>query len=183
MTPIMVGEDKMVMDGSKKAIKEIEDRRDAFECPFKVRIELKFCTKCGFSDHSLEDFPIMLEKIMNKRNVDHLSRVHKKYVLYTKNLHIITRQGTRVGEEKEKNTSTILQNHEYPNHIMQQETFKNLTQVFKELATQKYKLDHENIKVNELLQLLLKEDAVCRLVNLLSMLKINHKSTKESIMF
>ena len=30
-------------------------------CPFKDQTDLKFCTKCGVGDHSLENFPIMLE--------------------------------------------------------------------------------------------------------------------------
>lgn len=42
------------------------------KCSFKDQIDLKFCTKSGLGDHSLEDFPIMLEKVMSKRNVNHL---------------------------------------------------------------------------------------------------------------
>ena len=61
------------------------------KCPFKDEIDLKFCTKCGVGDHSLEDFPIMLEKIMSKKIVNHLLRVHKNYILNSKILQIITK--------------------------------------------------------------------------------------------
>ena len=33
----------------------------------KDRTDLKFYTNCGVGDHSLEDFPIMLEKINKKK--------------------------------------------------------------------------------------------------------------------
>ena len=88
----------------------------------KDQIDLNFCTKCGVGHHSLEDFPIMLEKIMNKRNINHLSRVHKNDVINIKNLQIITRKGTNIGEDKAKRNSTILQNHEYHNPRMKKES-------------------------------------------------------------
>ena len=37
--------------------------------PYKDRTDLKFCTSCGVGDHSLEDFPTMLDKIHKKENV------------------------------------------------------------------------------------------------------------------
>ena len=36
-------------------------------CPFKDKSDLRFYTKCGVNDHSLEDFPIMLEKNNGKK--------------------------------------------------------------------------------------------------------------------
>ena len=50
-----------------------------------------FFTKCGVSDQCLGYFPIILEKIINKRNANHLSIVHKNDVLNTNNIQIITR--------------------------------------------------------------------------------------------
>ena len=47
-------------------------------------------------------FSIILEKIMNKNNVNHLSRVPKHEVLNTKKLKVITRQGTKLEKIKEK---------------------------------------------------------------------------------
>ena len=61
----------------------------------------------------MEDCPIILEKIMNKKNVNHLSRVHNNEVLNTKNLQIITRQGTKIGEHKGKYISTMPPKHDW----------------------------------------------------------------------
>ena len=63
--------------------------------PYKDRTDLKFCTHCGVGDHSLEDFPTMLEKINTKKNVNVLSCVQKNDVINTKKIHIVTRQGTK----------------------------------------------------------------------------------------
>ena len=41
----------------------------------------------------------MLEKINNKKNVNVLSCVQKHDVLTTKNMHIVTRQGTKTGPD------------------------------------------------------------------------------------
>ena len=35
--------------------------------PYKDRTDLKFCAHCGVGDHSLEDFPTMLEISINKK--------------------------------------------------------------------------------------------------------------------
>ena len=60
------------------------------DCPYKDRTDLKFCTNCGVGDHSLEDCPIMLEKINKKKNVNVLSCVKKHDIINTNNLHIVT---------------------------------------------------------------------------------------------
>ena len=77
-----------------------EDHIDAMymspNCPWKETIDLKFCTKCGVGDHSLEDFPIILEKIINNKYVKLLSGVPKEEVLITKKMHIITRHGANI---------------------------------------------------------------------------------------
>ena len=103
------------------------------ECPYKDQTNLNFCTKCGVGDHSLEDCPIMLEKIMAKRNVIPLSRVHKNYLVNTRNLHIVTRQGTKISEDELKNNDTMLKNYVYSDPNMQNKTFNDATQVFKNL--------------------------------------------------
>ena len=70
------------------------------DCHYKDTISLKFCNTCGVRDHSLEDCPIMLEKIMNKKTVNSLSCVPKSNVQCAKNLQVITRCGTRIGLDK-----------------------------------------------------------------------------------
>ena len=66
-------------------------------CLWKDKIDLKFFTKCGVSDLSLEDYPIVLEKIMIDKKVNLLSSVPKHEVINSRNLHAITKQGTKIG--------------------------------------------------------------------------------------
>ena len=62
----------------------------------------------------------MIEKIMNKKHIYHLSRVHKNDVLnYTKNLQIIMRKGTKIGEDKGKSIGIMVSKHDYPNSTSQ----------------------------------------------------------------
>lgn len=41
-------------------------------CSYKDRIDLKYCNTCGVGDHSLEECPVMLEKIINKKSANNL---------------------------------------------------------------------------------------------------------------
>lgn len=52
---------------------------------------------------------------MNKNNVNHLSRVPKNEVMNTNKFQVITRQGTRIGKDKDKSISTIAKKHNFPN--------------------------------------------------------------------
>ena len=70
--------------------------------PYKDGTDLKFCTSCGVVDLSLEDCPTMLEKINKKKNVNVLSCVQKHDIINTKNLHIVTRQGTKIGSDNSR---------------------------------------------------------------------------------
>ena len=69
------------------------------DCPYKDKTDLKFCTSCGVGDHSLEDFLAMLDNINKNKNVNVLSCVQKHDIINTKNLHIVTRQGTKIGND------------------------------------------------------------------------------------
>jgi hypothetical protein len=44
-------------------------------------------------DHSLEDFPIILDKVMNKIDVNLLHKIPKQDVLNSKNIHVVMRLG------------------------------------------------------------------------------------------
>jgi hypothetical protein len=57
----------------------------------KDMVDLKYCTICEVSDHSLEDCHIMLEKLRNNKIVNLLQSIPKHEVLNTKKLNIITR--------------------------------------------------------------------------------------------
>ena len=66
------------------------------ECPWKDKMDLKFCTKCGFREHSLKDFLVMIKKIINNNNLNLLSGAPKNDVIKHKNLQIFTRQGAKI---------------------------------------------------------------------------------------
>ena len=86
-------------------------------------------------DHSLEDCPIMLEKIINKKSVNSLSCVPKSNVHCAKNLQVITRCGTRTGFDK-NTTKPIkhIEKNDYPNCQKQKDLFKDAEKVFEELS-------------------------------------------------
>ena len=113
----------------------------------------------------------MLEKIMEKRNVNHLSRVQKNDLVNSRNILIITRQGTKIGEDNIESNNTTIQNHYYPNPKVQKWMVSDATEVFKSIAMQEDKVDQESSKINELLQLLSQEDDARRLIDLLNILK------------
>ena len=48
-------------------------------------------------DHSLEYYPTILDKINKRKNVNVLYCVQKSDIICTKNLHIVTKQGTKIG--------------------------------------------------------------------------------------
>ena len=75
----------------------------------------------------------MLEKINTKKNVNVLSCVQKNDVINTKNLHIVTRQGTKIGSDNPR-ISKIKEKNVYPNSLKEKQTYKEATNVFKEFA-------------------------------------------------
>jgi hypothetical protein len=58
-------------------------------------------------DHSLEDCPIVLEKVMNKRMVNILHIVPRKEVLNSNNIHVVTIY--RVGLDNYMNRESLIQ--------------------------------------------------------------------------
>ena len=65
----------------------------------------------------------MLDKINKKKNVNVLSCVQKNYVINTKNLHIVTRQGTKIGSDNPK-ISKIKEKNAYPDPLKEKQTYK-----------------------------------------------------------
>jgi len=65
--------------------------------PIKDKTNLKFYNICGVGDHSLEYYPITLEKVTNKRNVNLLQTIPKKEILNSKNFHVISWSGAGEG--------------------------------------------------------------------------------------
>ena len=75
----------------------------------------------------------MLEKINTKKNVNVLSYVQKNDVINTKNLRIVTRQGTKTGADNPR-ISKIKEKNVYPDPLKEKQTYKEATNVFKEIA-------------------------------------------------
>ena len=103
-------------------------------CPLKDKTNLKFCTKCGVKDHSLEDCPIIIRKIMSNKNVNLLSRVPKHEILNRKNLQIVTRQGTKSGEGNQNTIKVIIIKNDYPNLSEQKEIGKYVSKIIEQLS-------------------------------------------------
>ena len=60
----------------------------------------------------------MFDKINKKKNFNVLSCVQKHDVMNTKNLHIVTRRGTKNGNDNPR-ISKIKENNDYPNPTKQ----------------------------------------------------------------
>ena len=71
------------------------------------------------ANHSLEYCPTILDKINKKKNVNVLSCVKKCDITRMKNLHAVTRQGTKTSNDNPR-ISKIKNKDNYPNPIKQQ---------------------------------------------------------------
>ena len=69
------------------------------DCPYKDRTDLKFYNSCAVGDLSLEDCPTILDKINKNPNVNVFYCVQKSDIICRKNLHIVTIQGAKIGED------------------------------------------------------------------------------------
>ena len=94
----------------------------------------------------------MLEKINKKKNVNVLSCVQKNDVINTKNLHIVTRQGTKTGSDNPR-ISKIKEKNVYPDPVKEKQICKYATNVFKEFARQEEANDNRHNTIKELIQL------------------------------
>jgi hypothetical protein len=133
----------------------------------KHRIDLKFCNICDVSDHSLEEFPIILDKIMTRKNVNLLHAVSKQEVLNSNNLNIITRSGA--GRDINNTTLHDQQRRKdsfFPNPDKEEKIVKESIIFFKENTG----IHNEDI-IQEFLQLLQENQLVGRLLELLNILK------------
>ena len=77
----------------------------------------------------------MLNKINKMKNVNVLSCVKKHDVINTKNLHIVTQQGTKIRNDN-PNISRIKEKNNYPNLTKQKQLYNDATNMFKEFARQ-----------------------------------------------
>ena len=75
----------------------------------------------------------MHEKFNNKKNVNVFSSVKKCDVIRTKNLQIVTRQGTKIGTDNPQ-IRKIRNKDNYPNPAKQKQLYNNASHIFQELA-------------------------------------------------
>jgi len=80
-------------------------------------------------DHSLEDCPIILEKIMSKKSVNHLCSVPKPDELNVKNFRVITIHGVKTGNDANPPRKIInnTKQNDYPNPHKQRELVNDAT--------------------------------------------------------
>ena len=104
----------------------------------------------------------MLDRI-NKKNVNVLSCIQKHDVINTKNLHIITRQGTKIGSDNPR-ISKIKEKNDYPNLDKQKQLYNDATTIFKEFARQEEADDSRQIIVKELIRLVQDDKAVSKFI-------------------
>ena len=77
----------------------------------------------------------MLEKINKNKNVNLLSCLQKSDVVCTKNLQIVTRQGTKTGNDNPR-ISKIKSKYDYPNPMKQKQLYNDASNMFQEFARQ-----------------------------------------------
>ena len=86
-------------------------------------------------DHSLGDCPTILDKINKNKNVNVLSCVQKCDVIGTNNLYVVTRQGTKTGNDN-PGISKIKNKYDYPNPIKQKKLYNDALNMFQEFSRQ-----------------------------------------------
>ena len=121
----------------------------------------------------------MLEKNNTKKNENVLSYVQKNNVITTKNLHIVTWQGTKIGANKTR-ISKIKEKNVYPDPLKEKQIYKEATNVFQELARQENVHNSRPNTINELIQLIQTDNSVSQFIDLLYEIKGIHleKQTK-----
>ena len=123
----------------------------------------------------------MLEKINAKKNVNVLSCVQKNDVITTKNLHILTRQGTKTGADNPK-ISKIKEKNVYLDSLNEKQIYKEETNVFKEIAWQENVHDTQPNIMNELIQLIQIDNSVSQFIDLFYEIKgTNLEKQKKNI--
>ena len=84
----------------------------------------------------------MLKKINKKENVNVLSCVQKHDIINTNNLHIVTQQGTKIGNDNPW-IGKIKEKNDYPDPVKQKQLYKDATNVFREFAWQEEADDNQ----------------------------------------
>ena len=114
----------------------------------------------------------MLEKIYNKKNINLLSSVRKCDIVQTKNLQIVTRQGTQI-HTNNPHIIKIKSKEDYPNPDEQKPSYKDSSNIFKELAAHEENDDSRQKITSELIKLINNDNSISKLIDLMYNLKTN----------
>ena len=76
--------------------------------------------------------------------------MQKHDTINTKNLHIVTRQGTKTGSDNPQ-ISKIKEKNVYPDPVKEKQIYKYATNVFKEFSPQEEAKDNRHNTIKELL--------------------------------
>ena len=121
----------------------------------------------------------MLEKINNKKNVNVLSCVQKNDVITTKNLHIVTRQGTKTGPDNPQ-ISKIKNTNAYPDPSREQQTYQESTHIFHNIARQEDTTNNRPSTLHQLIQIIQSDKLVAQFIDLLHTLKGTNSAEKQT---
>ena len=104
----------------------------------------------------------MLDKI-NKKNVNVLSCVQKHDVINTKKLHIVTRQGTKIGNGNPC-IRKIKEKNDYPNSTKQKQLYNDTSNMFKEFSRHEAVDESRQNKVKELIRLVQNDKSMSQFI-------------------
>ena len=121
----------------------------------------------------------MLDKINKKKNVNVLSCIQKHDVINTNNLHIVTRQGMKIGSDNPR-ISKIKEKNDYPNPAKQKQLYNDTTNMFKEFARQEEVDDSRQNTVKELIHLVQDDKLISQFIDLLYNMKHNNNTEKQT---
>ena len=104
--------------------------------------------------------------------------MQKNDVINTKNLHIVTLQGTKTGSDNPR-IGKIKEKNVYPDALKEKQTYKETTNVLQEFARQEQAHDTQHNTINELIHLVQKDNPVSQFIDLLYEIKCNNSDTNK----
>ena len=121
----------------------------------------------------------MLDKINKNNNVNVLSCVQKCDVIRINNLQIVTRQGTKIGNENPR-IIKIKNKDDYPNPVIQKQLYNDASNIFQELATQEENHDNQQKIFQKLINLIHNDNSIAQFIDLLYNIKNNSGTNKQA---
>ena len=114
-----------------------------------------------------------------KKNDNVLSCVQKGDIVRTKNLHIVTRQGTKIGGDNPR-IRKIKDKNEYPNPTKKKQLYNDASSMFREFSRQEDVNDNRQNTLHELLNLIHKDKSVAQFIDPLYNIKKKNDTDKQT---